>query len=229
MDDVCCQPSSHTQRRNCEIPFANPCPAFLTSCSLVSSLVDEGDPPIISELNVNPEGGPAPLLSSVSWKIITTSREPVTCTLEFGNGAKQTLENCSQVNTMFYTYEQEGGYILVLTASVGKHDVKRSVPVTVQKPSPTTPDGDTATITELPVSPNTAAAPLLASVRWQIAGLKDPVTCELDFGDGAQKTVENCAQVNTTFHTYEKAGGYGLILTAKESERKVSRVYPSRC
>jgi hypothetical protein len=47
----------------------------LSSCSLVSTLVDEGDPPIIKELLVTPNDGPAPLLSAVSWNIISTSKQ----------------------------------------------------------------------------------------------------------------------------------------------------------
>ncbi len=195
---------------------------FLTGCSLVETLTDEGDPPIIAELTINPNGGPAPLLSSVSWKIVSTSESPVTCTLDFGNGATQTLENCAEVSNVFYTYEKNGGFIMVLTAKVGKHEVSRSLPVTVQTSSSPTPDG-TAGISALSVTPNDGLAPMLTNVKWQLTGLKDPVTCDLNFGDGSKETVTNCSQVNDTFHTYEKAGGYVLVLTAKDGEREVSK------
>jgi PKD repeat protein len=194
----------------------------LTSCSLVSTLVDEGDPPIITELTISPTGGPAPLLSAVSWKIINTSKNPVTCTLDFGNGAMQTLEDCAQKTNVFYTYEKNGGFILVLTAKVGKHEVSRSLPVTVQTSTSPAPGG-TAGISVLSVTPNDGLAPMLTNVKWQLTGLKDPVTCDLNFGDGAKETVTNCSQVNDTFHTYEKAGGYVLVLTAKDGEREVSK------
>lgn len=197
---------------------------FLTSCSLVKVLTDEGDPPVISELKVSPNGGPAPLLSAVTWKIVSTSKQPVTCTLDFGNGAKETLENCAQINNKFYTYEKEGGYILVLTASVGNHEVRRSVPVTVQRGSSS--DGSGAGITELSVTPSNGTAPMLAALTWQIAGMKEPVTCDFDFGDGTKKTIANCSQVSDTFHTYEKAGGYVLLLTAKDGERELTKSLP---
>jgi PKD repeat protein len=198
---------------------------FLTSCSLVSTLIDEGDPPIIAELTLNPNGGPAPLLSSVSWKIVGTSKTPVTCTLDFGNGATQTLENCSEISNVFYTYEKNGGFILVLTASVGKHEVRRSIPVTVQA-STNTPGGSSAAIAALSVTPDNDTAPMLTAVKWQLTGMKDPVNCELDFGDGEKTTVANCAQVSDTFHTYTKPGGYVLVLKAKDSEREVSKSIP---
>jgi PKD repeat protein len=197
---------------------------FLTSCSLVSSLTDEGDPPIIAELTVNPAGGAAPLLSAVSWEIVSTSDKPVTCTLDFGNGDKETLENCDEESNLFYTYEKNGGFILVLTASLGKHEVSRSVPVTVQASSPP-PDGDTAAITALSVSPNDGPAPMLTAVQWELTGMKNPVECELDFGDGATQRVANCSQISDSFHTYEKPGGYVLVLTAKDSEREVSESF----
>jgi PKD repeat protein len=194
---------------------------FLTSCSLVETLTNDGDPPIIAELTITPNGGPAPLLSSVGWSIVSISDKPVTCILDFGNGTKRTLENCAQKTNDFYTYETSGGFILVLTASVGKHEVSRSLPVTVQASSPT-PDG-TAGISALSVTPNNGPAPMLTNVTWQLTGMKDPVTCELNFGDGAQETVTNCSQVSDTFHTYEKVGGYVLVLTAKDSEHEVAK------
>lgn len=201
----------------------------LTSCSLVSTLVDEGDPPIITELKINPEGGPAPLLSVVSWKITTTatSKKPVTCTLDFGNGAMEPLEDCAQETNMFYTYEKSGGYVLVLTVKEGKHEVKRSIPVTVQASGSTPGGGDSsAAISLFTATPSTGPAPMLAAVKWQLTGMKDPVTCELDFGDGEKATVANCAQVSDTFHTYTKPGGYVMVLKAKDSERELSKSIP---
>jgi hypothetical protein len=192
------------------------CLMLLTSCSLVSSLVEEEviEAPIISDLQVNPTDGPAPLLSSVNWEITSPSGEPVTCTLDFGTGAIQTLENCSQLSSIFYTYERKGGYILVLTASVGDQETVRSIPVTVQ--APTIPVEGGATITELLITPNNAAAPMLTSVKWQLSGLND-------YGDGTIETIDNCSQVNDAFHEYLEPGGYILVLSADDGEAQISK------
>jgi PKD repeat protein len=197
---------------------------FLTSCSLVETLTDEGDPPVISELTINPTNGAAPLLSTVSWKIVTTSRESVTCALDFGDGYTETLENCAEQTYKFYTYEKSGGYILVLTARVGRQEVSRSIPITVQDTASNPGNGSAAIA--LFVTPSEGTAPMLTAVRWELAGMKDPVTCELNFGDGNQETVSNCSQVSDIFHTYEKAGGYVLTLTAKDGERELTKSLP---
>jgi PKD repeat protein len=197
---------------------------FLTSCSLVSTLTDEGDPPIISGLSVTPDNGQAPLASSIRWQIINTSTKPVTCTVDFNDGKTQTVENCSQISDVFHTYEVAGGYIIVLTATQGKHEVSRSFPVTVQGASPPLPGG--AAISELSVTPEGGVAPLLTAIKWQLTGLKEPVTCNLDFGDGQQQTIENCSQVSDTFHTYEASGGYVLVLKAKDAEQEVTKSLP---
>lgn len=197
----------------------------LSSCSLVSTLVDEGDPPVIKELSITPNDGPAPLLSAVSWSILSSSEKPVTCTLDFGDGTQKTLEDCANLSDTFYTYEKPGGYILVLTATLGKQETKRTVPVTVQSGSES--PNNTLAITELLVTPNNSTAPMLSAVKWQITGAEDAVRCELDFGDGAKTTVDNCSQVKDTFHTFEKEGGYVLILTAKEGDKpSISKSFP---
>jgi PKD repeat protein len=86
---------------------------------------------------------------------------------------------------------------------------------------------DTLAISDLLVTPNNSSAPMLSAVKWQISGAQNAVSCELDFGDGAKTTVANCSQVKDTFHTYEKVGGYVLILTAKEGDNPpVSKSFP---
>jgi PKD repeat protein len=195
---------------------------FLTSCSLVSTLIDEGEPPIIKDLSVSPENGVAPLLSTVRWNIINLSDTPVTCTLEFGNGGLETVDNCAEKSNFFYTYERAGGYILTLTAVTGKHKVSKTFPVTVQSKA----DTGTAVIKNLTVTPNNGTAPMLSAINWQLEGFTDPVTCVLTFGDGKEQTIEKCSQVNDTFHTYEKAGGYILVLTVKDTSAEVSRSLP---
>jgi PKD repeat protein len=195
---------------------------FLTSCSLVSTLIDEGEPPIIKDLSVSPENGVAPLLSTVRWNIINLSDTPVTCTLEFGNGGLETVENCAEKSDFFYTYERAGGYVLTLTAVTGKHKVSKTFPVTVQDKA----DAGTAVIKTLTVTPNNGVAPMLSAVNWQLEGFTDPVTCVFNFGDGEEQTIEKCSQVSDTFHTYEQAGGYVLVLTVKDTSGEVSRSLP---
>jgi hypothetical protein len=201
--------------------------AFLSGCSLVETLSDEGEPPVITDIKITPNGAAAPVLSVVSWKIATEPKETVNCSIDFGDGTKKSLENCAQLTDIFHNYEKPGGYILVLTAVAGRYEVKRSLPVLVQA-APQSPNGAPATggISTLSLAPDKGPAPLLSMVKWQITGMKAPVNCTLDFGDGVVENIPNCNQVTELNHAYLNPGNYALRLVAKDAEREVSKSLP---
>jgi PKD repeat protein len=199
--------------------------SFLTACSLVETLTEESEPPAIVDMKISPNGAAAPVLSVVSWKIAADPKETVNCSIDFGDGTKEPRENCAQLTDIFHNYEKPGGYILVLTAQAGRYEVKRSLPVLVQAPQ--APNGAPAGgVTALSLSPDKGPAPLLSAVKWQISGMKEPVNCTVDFGDGVVETVPNCTQVTGLNHTYLNPGNYPLRLVAKDAEREVSKSLP---
>jgi PKD repeat protein len=87
-----------------------------------------------------------------------------------------------------------------------------------------TDEGPAPIISELTISPKTGAAPLLSTVHWNVVAIDNkPIPCELDFGDGTKETFESCFQLSDAFHTYEKPGGYIVVLNLDRGNREVSR------
>jgi PKD repeat protein len=194
---------------------------FLSSCSIIETLTDEGPAPIISELTISPKTGAAPLLSTVHWNVVAVDNKPIPCELDFGDGTKETFENCSQLSDAFHSYENPGGYIVVLT--LNNREVSRSATVTVQGGS----SQDTLSIAKFLAKPATGLAPLVTTLEWQInSSLTEPVTCDVNFGDGQSQSVENCTQVTFLFHTFEKPGGYVLTLKAQAEEQEAVSSFP---
>jgi PKD repeat protein len=197
--------------------------SLLGACSIIETLTDEGPPPVISDLIITPPSGAAPLLSTIKWNIQTSSTAPLKCELDFGDGATQEIENCSQLTDAFHTYEKPGGYIVVLKVESGRSELKRSATVTVQ-------EGGTAQnlqITKFLAKPATGSAPLVTNLEWQISSKgQTPLTCDLNFGDDQTQKVENCGQVTFAFHTFQNPGGYVITLKVSDGQQEAVSSFP---
>jgi hypothetical protein len=79
-------------------------------------------------------------------------------------------------------------------------------------------DGNQAPVVgELVPDPPEGDAPLLVGFSWNIADIEgDTLSCTLIYNDGEEQRVDNCGEVTNTFHTFEKPGGYTVMLTAND-------------
>ena len=85
----------------------------------------------ITSLIAQPNQGAAPLLSALSWTL--QAKGSATCTLSFGDGTdNEVIENCQDVTDAFHTFEDEGGYRVILEATDGETTVRKSLVVIVQ-------------------------------------------------------------------------------------------------
>ena len=85
----------------------------------------------ITSLIAQPNQGAAPLLTALSWTL--EAEGPATCTLSFDDGTDdEVIENCQDVTDAFHTFEDEGGYRVILEATDGETTVRKSLVVIVQ-------------------------------------------------------------------------------------------------
>ena len=69
----------------------------------------------ITSFTAQPARGPSPLLTVLSWTLETDG--PATCTLSFGDGSSdEVVENCQDIAETFHTFEEPGGYRVILEA-----------------------------------------------------------------------------------------------------------------
>jgi PKD repeat protein len=197
--------------------------SLLAGCSIIKTLTDEGPAPVISGLTVTPQNGAAPLLSTVSWQIKTATNTPVNCELDFGDGTKVPVENCAQINTAVHTYQNPGGYIVVLTVKSGRSQVSSSTAVTIQEGG----KNQNLQIGKFAAKPDTGPAPLVTNLEWQISNKEQTLlTCDINFGDGGTQKVENCGQVTFAFHTFQNPGGYVITLKVSDGQQEVVSSFP---
>lgn len=103
----------------------------LSGCQLIQDQLDGNQPPAIGEFSAEPAEGEAPLLVGFGWDVVDLEGDMLACTLEFGDGAKETVENCADVTDTFHTFEKPGGYTVMLTANDGVNNAAASVAVRV--------------------------------------------------------------------------------------------------
>lgn len=106
----------------------------LSGCQLIQDQFDGNQPPAIGEFSAEPAEGEAPLLVGFGWDVVDLEGDMLACTLEFGDGAKETVENCADVTDTFHTFEEPGGYTVVVRIADGLNTVAASVPVRVLEP-----------------------------------------------------------------------------------------------
>lgn len=196
---------------------------LLGGCSVIKTLTDEGPAPVISSLTISPPTGAAPLLSTLSWTIKTATSTPLNCELDFGDGTKVPVENCAQLKNAVHTYQNPGGYIVVLTVKSGRREVSSSTAVTVQEGG----TNQALRISKFAAKPAAGTAPLVTNLEWQISSTgKGPLSCELNFGDGQTQKVDNCGQVTFAFHTYQNPGGYVPTLKVSDGQNEAVSSFP---
>ncbi len=103
----------------------------LSGCQLIQDQLDGNQAPAVSGFAAEPAEGQAPLLVGFSWRAADPEGDALTCTLDFGDGATDRIENCGQVANHFHEYTWLGGYVAVLDVSDGTTTVSNSVAVRV--------------------------------------------------------------------------------------------------
>ena len=111
-------------------PVSRTIPVVVSEAEPEEPEAPEGDL-AIQTFVAQPETGQAPLLSIFRWIIIG---DAVTCTLTYDDGETETVENCQEVTDTFHTFEDPGGYRVVLEADDGESKVKKSLIVVVSEP-----------------------------------------------------------------------------------------------
>ena len=103
----------------------------LSGCQLIQDQLDGNRPPVLSDFVAEPAGGQAPLLVGFSWSAADVEGDILSCTLVYGSEREQ-VENCGEVP---HTFEEPGGYTVVLQVHDGMNRAARSVAVRVLEDS----------------------------------------------------------------------------------------------
>lgn len=102
----------------------------LSGCQLIQDQLDGNQAPALSDLVAEPAEGQAPLLVGFSWNAADIEGDTLSCTLIHGS-QRQQVENCGEVTNTFHTFEEPGGYTVVLRVDDGLNTAARSVAVKV--------------------------------------------------------------------------------------------------
>ncbi len=71
--------------------------------------------------------------------------------------------------------------------------------------------------------PSQGEAPLLVGFGWEVSDIEDDkLSCTLAYDDGEEQRVENCGEVTNTFHTFQKPGGYTVVLNIVDGMNSVA-------
>ena len=105
----------------------------LSGCQLIQDQLDGNQPPVLGDFVAEPAEGPAPLLVGFSWSAADVEGDFLSCTLVYGS-ERQQVENCGEVTHTFRTFEEPGGYTVVLQVHDGMNKAARSVAVRVLEP-----------------------------------------------------------------------------------------------
>lgn len=85
------------------------------------------------------------------------------------------------------------------------------------------------TIGEFSAEPAEGPAPLLVGFDWEAVDLEEDIlSCTLVFADGAEESIENCAEVTNAFYTFETTGGYTVVLKVDDGLNTVAASAPVR-
>lgn len=103
----------------------------LSSCQLIEDQLDGNQAPVVGGLVPDPSEGEAPLLVGFSWDIADVEGDTLSCRLIYGDGEEQTINNCGEVTNTFHTFEETGGYTVMLTVNDGLNRAAKSVAVRV--------------------------------------------------------------------------------------------------
>ncbi len=73
-------------------------------------------------------------------------------------------------------------------------------------------------INNFSASPKSGNQPLNVTFTWDVTDAEgNPLTCEVDTGDGTIYSIDNCHTNTQQVHTYNNAGTYNAILTVKDN------------
>ncbi len=77
--------------------------------------------PVISKFNANPDKGSVPLTVTFGWDVSDPDKDPLTCTLDPGDGSTPyTINNCATNTQQKHIYNNAGTYTATLTVDDGK-------------------------------------------------------------------------------------------------------------
>ena len=85
----------------------------------------------ILSFSADPNRGQAPLLTALNWTL--QADDKVTCSLTFDDGSdEEVIEGCQDVTDAVHTFDEPGGYRVVLEAKRGDTTLRRSLIVVVE-------------------------------------------------------------------------------------------------
>ncbi len=198
--------------------------SFITSCIEVGEGENSNgekeivfnNPPTINTFSANPNTGTAPLDVTFSWNVSDPDGDPLTCTLDPGDGTPTyTISNCASNTSQTHTYTSTGSFTAVLRVEDGNgNSAVGNVSVDVSLP-PNSPPA----INTFSANPDAGAAPLNVTFTWNVSDPDgDTLTCRLDVdGDGSSDyTINDCANNTSRTHTYSSEGDYTVVLTVED-------------
>ena len=162
-------------------------------------------------LSANPPNGKAPLTTTFIWEGLEPQDEPLTCTLDLGDGSlPYKIEDCAVTTTQAHTYAHTSR----LQSATGAYEAVLSIDGTE-----TTAKTEVVAGWTLSASPTSGSAPLDVTFNWSGFDPNGPtLTCSLEPGDGSPaKTIGDwdCASVTSVQHQYTQEGSYQATLFVK--------------
>ena len=105
----------------------------LSSCQLIEDQLDGNQTPVVNNLTAEPAEGEAPLLVGFSWDVTDIEGDSLSCTLVYGD-KRQQVDDCGAVTNTFATFEEPGGYTVVLKIEDGVNRAARSTMLRILEP-----------------------------------------------------------------------------------------------
>jgi len=187
---------------------------------------DAGDPgqnhqPTLSGFAAEPSSGKAPLPVTFAWRATDPDGDALTCTLQTSDGAPLVrVEDCDGDESVTHTYAEAGSYKAVLVVSDGRGGTATAeTTVTVTGDDGSVPANEDPVVGGLEVRPAQGSAPVTVTVAWDVSDPDgDTLTCVVDLGDGATRTVAPCDGDEEITHTYTVPGHYVVTVTVTDGK-----------
>lgn len=192
-------------------PFLTLALAALSACS--SPLPN--NPPVIKDMRATTSDKTV----SISASITDPDKNPLTCTVSWGDGSAPQSVDCAAVSGLTHTYSAYGSYQITLEAKDAQTSTTQSVAVVPfdQSRAPSILSFEQLALTD----------PFKASVGFSVddPDAADTLTCTLDWGDGSARVNVPCARAArvTQEHTYKQGGDYAVMLLVSDGKTTTSR------
>lgn len=199
------------------------------------TILPEGNhPPVIAEFKAEPSSGNAPLTVTFTWSISDPNGDPLTSTVDFGDGSQPyTKPNSLATETVPHTYSAGGIYTAELTVTDGQGgSVNQSVQITVggdQRPQIAKPTLNLTTLRfpggELTVSAEVTDDKGLTRV-WAVVTKPDQGTEEIALARTSGSTFAGNWTAPANTRTDGQSQMYSIRIYAKDTANQQSQSDP---